>query len=260
MNANNYVYQDQSILEYTPTLPFSTGGVTYFPNALPGVIPIFRTTNAGAITVGAAANTIINGVFECNGGGVSWQSVGTKTFRNGVRGTGDITALATSGTFIINGTTAELGGTGILTAPTTGIQIGATTTASVTSNKTITGDVTLLADSYIDLGGNNLTVSGTITGGAANAYVKTSSTSGVLRMNAVTARTFPVGNSSYNPLYISNGQGADYYVKVEDGISPAVAFPTYGINRTWSIYASAVTPNVGVVFQYVFQVIFFTWF
>ena len=74
---------------------------------------------------------------------------------------------------------------------------------------------------------------------------------GMISFAAFTAaRTFPVGNSSYNPIDISNGQGVDYYVKVEDGINPAVAFPTYGINRTWSIYASALTPNVGVVFQY----------
>ena len=251
VNLNNFVYQHQSILEYTLTSQFSSSNVVYFPNANAATIPIFRTTAVGGVAnVGSANPTVFNGIFECNGGAVTWQGAGTKTFRNGVRGTGDITALVGSGTFIINGTTAELGGTGILTAPTTGVQIGATTTASVTSNKTITGDVTLLADSYIDLGGNNLTVSGTITGGAANAYVKTSSTSGVLRMNAVTARTFPVGNSSYNPIDISNGQGVDYYVKVEDGINPAVAFPTYGINRTWSIYASALTPNVGVVFQY----------
>lgn len=251
VNASNYVYLHQSILEYTPTSPFSSGGVTFFPNNLSAVvIPIFRTSNAGSITVGAAAATAINGVFECNGGGVTWTSAGTKTFRNGIRGTGPVSATATSGTFIINGTTADIGGSGSLTVPTTGLQVGASTMASITSNKTITGDVTLLADSYLDLLGNNLAVTGVINGGAANAYVMTSSSSGVLRLNTVISKTFPVGNSSYNPVVVSNGQNSDFYVKVEDGINPVIAFPTYGINRTWSIYASVVTPNVGIVFQY----------
>ncbi len=253
VNANNYDYQNASILEYTVTSPFSTSSVTYFPNAAAGVIPIFRTLNGAAISVGAGIgnNTTINGVFECNGSDVNWQNGGTKTFRNGIRGSGNVVALASSGKFIINGTTAELGGAGTLVLPTTGLEIGTSTLVTMISNKTATGDISLLADSYVDLGTYNLTVTGTVSGGASNSFIKTSGT-GYLKLNTVATKTFPIGNTSYNPIIITNGGGVnDYYARVATGINnPAVAFPTYGINRTWYIAASAVTPGVTVTYQY----------
>ena len=68
------------------------------------------------------APTIINGVFEANGN-VTFTASGTKTFRNGIRGTGNISE-SSSGKFIINGLTAELGGSGSLTVPVTvGLEI-----------------------------------------------------------------------------------------------------------------------------------------
>ena len=251
VHAANYVYNHQSILEHTLTTAFGTVGVTYFPNVTASVIPIFRITQNIGVFVGSTSPTIVNGVFEANGN-INFTASGTKTFRNGIRGTGNI-GESSSGLFVISGLTAELGGTGSLTVPTTGgLEIGSAsgTTVSVTSNKTVTGDISLIStNTYVDLGGNNLTVSGTITGGGANAYIRTSG-AGSLIHTAVTTKTFPIGNTSYNPLVISNGNSADFTARVENGINPGIAFPTFGINRTWSIHASAVTPNVGVVFQY----------
>ncbi len=95
VHANNYIYQHASVLEYTLNLAFSSNGVTFFPNANAVTIPIFRTTgNLGLIGGGAA--TVINGLFEANGT-ITFSNAGTKTFRNGITGTGNIGHDGTSG-------------------------------------------------------------------------------------------------------------------------------------------------------------------
>lgn len=255
VNVNNFVYQHQSVLEYTPTAAFSTGGVTFFPNAGAGTIPIFRANNSGAITVGAGTFTTVNGLFESAGAGVSWQSAGTKTFRNGITGSGDMIALGTSGTFVINGTTASLGGTGALTAPTTGIQVGTTSTVTMTSDKTVTGDISILADSYIDLGVYDLTVTGSITIAGITSYVRTTST-GALTLNNVgsglSGKLFPVGNSAINPLFISSASTANYSARVVEPITPGIANSAYAVLRTWYLTSSVSTPGAVISFGYSF--------
>ncbi|MDZ4796401.1 MAG: T9SS type A sorting domain-containing protein [Bacteroidota bacterium] len=249
VNSVNYIYQDASVVEVT--IAFSTSGVTYFPNVNATTIPIFRVlTN---LIVGGGTPTIFNGVFETDFP-ISFQNAGNKTFRNGIRGTGDVTALATSGTFYINGITAELGGTGIITTPPTRLEIGSAsgTTVSVTASKTVVGNISLLpTNTFVDLGNFILTVSGIITGGGANSFIRTNAT-GFLTLNTVTNKTFPIGvGSSYNPLVIANGGGLpNYSARVAVGINPVIAFPTYGINRTWNLFASSAMSGVTVVFQY----------
>ncbi|MFN8291488.1 MAG: T9SS type A sorting domain-containing protein [Chitinophagaceae bacterium] len=247
VNATNFIYRDASILELTTA--FSTAGVTYFPNVTTE-IPIFRTV--GILSVGAGTNTVINGVLEVNNN-ITFLNAGTKTFRNGIRGSGDVNG-STSGTFIINGATAELGGTGALTTPATGLQIGSAsgTTVTLSSHKTITGDISLAGtNTFVDLGIYNLTVTGTLSGGGPNAYIRTHG-AGSLVLNSVGAggKVFPVGYTSYNPVTITNGSNQHYTVRVENGIVPGIAFPTNGINRTWTISAGSTTPGVTVAFQY----------
>jgi Secretion system C-terminal sorting domain len=254
VNANNYLYQHQSVLEYTLTSPFSTSSVTYFPNAGPGTIPIFRTTAAIGAAVGAGAFTIINGVFECNGD-ISFQLGGTKTFRNGIRGTGTITALGTSGMFIINGVTAELGGSGGLILPTTGLQIGTPTTVTMISDKTITGNVSLLTDTYVQLGNFNLTVSGTVSNATITSYIKTNGT-GKLKLLSVGSglggKLFPIGLTSINPLFISSPTLADYSARIVEPITPPIFANNQAVLRTWYISSSLNTPNATISFGYSF--------
>lgn len=259
VNSNNFVYQHQSILEWAPPAfgTFSTSDVIYFPNVDAVTIPIFRSSNPVQIAVGGGLgnNTIINGVFECNGD-VVWQNAGTKTFRNGIRGTGTVNG-ATSGKFIINGLTAELGGTDSLIVPTAdGLEIGSATgtTVTVTSDKIVHGNVNLLStNTYIELGANDLNVTGTINGGSVTSYIRTDVNGGVLKLNSIdaTAKVFPIGETTYNPLEISNGNNADYSARVRTGIvDPNGAIPTDAVNRTWYIHASATTPGVTVKYQY----------
>ena len=241
VNANNYIYQNASVLEYTLNLAFSSAGVTYFPNANVFTMPIFRTTgNLGLI--GAATPTVINGIFEANGT-ITFQNAGTKTFRDGITGTGNITSDPACGKFIINGADAILGGTGSLTLPTAGMDMGPTSTINLTSDKTITGNIALQSNVGVWLGPFNLNVSGNISGGSFISHIVTNGTGKLIINNiGATPVVFPVGTNTttYNPMAIYNGGGFNYGVRVKIGINPAIAVPLNAVNRTW-----LVTPNGG---------------
>ncbi|MBS1655494.1 MAG: T9SS type A sorting domain-containing protein, partial [Bacteroidetes bacterium] len=259
VNVSNYVYQHQSVLEYTLSGGFATSGVTFFPNVNATTIPVFRITNTSAsnILVGAGSNTTFNGIFENNGTAtVIWQNNGLKIFRNGIRGTGNIDGSG-SGKFIINGSTAELGGTGSLILPTTGgMDIGTTTAVSMISDKVVTGNINLLSDSYVTLGGYDLTIDGSLSGGTATSHIITNGTGSLKFKNLSSSDViFPVGYniSSFNPVTINNGSGTlyDFSVRVGNSINPVIAYPNYGVNRTWNIGCSG-SPGTGVTvrFQY----------
>jgi hypothetical protein len=251
VNASNFVYKNQSVLEYTLILAFSTDNVTYFPNVDAVTIPIFRTTqNMGSL--GSNNNTIWNGIFEANGT-VTFINTGTKTFRNGIRGSGNIDGTL-SGKFIINGATAELGGSGSLTVPTTGgLEIGSPTTVTLSSNKTITGNISLLTDTYVVLGNNNLTVSGTVSNATITSYVKTNSTGKLILNNVgsgVSGKLFPIGLTSINPLFISSSTTADYSARIVEPITPPVFNNAEAVLRTWYITSSVIAPGATISFGY----------
>ncbi|MBL7701340.1 MAG: hypothetical protein JNM14_03775 [Ferruginibacter sp.] len=246
VNASNYIYGHQSVLEYTLPLAFSTSGVTYFPNVAADTIPTFRTTNNIGI-VGAIANTTFNGIFEANGN-ITFANSGDKIFRNGILGTGNIDGTG-SGKFIINGNTAVIGGTGLLTVPTVaGMDIGNGTGCNIylASAKTINNNIALLNNTYFYLLGSSLTMNGDITGGSVTSHVVTNSL-GTLIINNIgaTPRGFPVGATAatFNPMFISNGGGLNYGVRVETGINPAIAVPVNAVNRTWFVTPAGGTPG-----------------
>lgn len=253
VNAANYVYGHQSVLEYTLALAFSTSGVTYFPNVNADTIPTFRTTSNIGI-VGAIANTTFNGIFEANGN-ITFANSGNKIFRNGIYGTGNING-AGSGLFIVNGNTAVFGGTGILTLPTVaGMDIGNGTgcIAYLASAKTINNNINLLNNTYFSLLGSDLTINGIITGGSATAHFVTNSL-GKLIINNIGASLvdFPIGASiaTYNPVSIQNGGGLNYGMRVELGINPAIAVPLSAVNRTWFISSGTPPGTVDITFNY----------
>lgn len=249
----SYIWDDASIFRWNST---TTPGIqtTFFPDATIAVIPIFRFTASPSLSMGGGTATLVNGRLEATSA-IAFTGASTKTFRNGIVNSADIDGAAgTSLKFIINGSIAQLGGTGNILTPSAGLEIGSVTgtTVTVNSSKTITGDISLIStNTFVDLGTNNLTVTGNITGGGTNAYIRTSST-GSLVLNSIGAggKFFPIGYDSYNPLTITNGSNQNYTVRVENNIVPGIAFPGFGINRTWNISAGSTTPGVTVAFQY----------
>lgn len=254
VNTPNYIYQHAAVLEYTPNLAFASAGVTFFPNVNAATIPVFRTTgNLGLI--GGNTATTFNGLFEANGN-ITFSSSGSKTFRNGIVGTGNIGSDLSCGKFIINGSTASLGGTGSLTLPSGGgLDIGNNTTVSMSSDKSFTGNISLLINALVLLGNNNLTITGDISGGSATSHIVTNGTGKLIINNiaGVIPRIFPVGASAttINPMAIYNGGGLHYGVRVELGINPGIVAPLRAVDRTWIVKPSG-TPvfPVNVNFYY----------
>jgi len=260
VNANNFVYNNNSVLEYTLTGAFSTSGVTYFPNANAGTIPIFRVTadSPATILVGGSNPTIFNGLFQITGTAtVRWRNSGDKIFRNGIQNVGPIdfdAATIDTSLFIINGTTGSLGGSGALDVPNAGLQIGPGTTLTMTSDKTITGNLVLVgANSLVDLGSNDLTVTGTVSNTTVSSYVKTTG-AGTLTLNNVdvVGKLYPIGNSTINPLYIQSATTTNYSARVVEPITPPIYNDQQAVLRTWYISSPANSPGATISFGYSF--------
>lgn len=206
-------------------------------------------------TLDMSGNFIVDGNY--NQAATSTFNLQSSTNNNTVSIAGDLIingAITKSGTGL---PTLELNGTANqnITATTGTISNNVTVNMNNSSGATLNTALALpynltLTAGTIDIGANNLTVAGTITGGGTSTFIKTSG-AGVLTLGTVSTKIFPIGNTSYNPITISNGGGVNNFsARVETGINPGPLLPTYGINRTWNIYASAVTTNVTVAFQY----------
>ena len=108
----------------------------------------------------------------------------------------------------------------------------------------------------IELGNFNLTASSIIGVNALN-YVKTTGT-GKLEMTLAnnTTAVYPVGNSSYNPLTITNKSGASdvFSVRVLDGAYmeglTGTAITSTVLNRTWDISKTNANAGSGVDFVF----------
>ncbi|MBY0476956.1 MAG: T9SS type A sorting domain-containing protein [Chitinophagaceae bacterium] len=135
MSSNGRVlFKTGSIFQWNNTSQFSANGFTYFNSATER--PVFRITQGIGLAVGGGADLLINGLFEADGS-ISFTGAGSKIFRDGIIGAAIITQTPSSGTFIINGTNAQLGGFGSILLNNSGLQITAGAQVLLTSNKTV---------------------------------------------------------------------------------------------------------------------------
>lgn len=127
----------------------------------------------------------------------------------------------------------------------------------VTGNSSINGNITVsdkvvLTNGKLSLNNHNLSTSN-ITGGAPNTYIKTNG-SGLLTLTNIgtTAKTFATGNSTYNPLTITNGSNLSWSARVMDDITNNPPFDAaMAVQRTWNITPSG-TPagSATITFEY----------
>jgi hypothetical protein len=111
------------------------------------------------------------------------------------------------------------------------------------------GNITLAGNIHISA--QTLSVSGTISGAGSGKFVKIDNT-GSLKLtlgNGIT-KLFPVGNSTYNPLSITNNSGAsdDFTVKVLDEVYNGSGGVVIGahVQRTWDITKTNANAGSGV--------------
>ncbi len=212
-----------------------------------------------------SANTNATGTFTTSGANGSVQSSGTRTFTN------------TGVSYTFNGTSAQSTGNAIGVATNiTNLTISNSSGVILTSPATLSATGTLLFTAgSLDIAANNLTLASgaTISGAGTGKYVKTTGAGQLKQTVAGTQVAFPVGNSAYNPILLTNSGTSDVYgIRVLDGALSGTNDITKTINRSWNItetvaggsnlnvvatynsgeennagaFAAAVTPKVGI--------------
>lgn len=118
------------------------------------------------------------------------------------------------------------------------------------------------ANKKVVLGNFNLNVSEEVFRANANHYFQTNGTGSLRRtLNTGSSFLFPVGNSTYNPVTITNNTGTadDFSVRVSDAVlqggTSGNALTTPRVNRTWHIDkvnnpSAADDSGVNMVFQW----------
>jgi len=273
--ASNVLWNDGAIFNWANTTSPATG-VTYF--SATNAVPIFRFSQP--VTLGGTTTTVINGLLEANAN-VSLQGNAQKVFRNGITGTGKIGPTALNGgAFIINGTTATIGGTGVLELNNNGLSISSGTIASLTSDKVInnynnstsnnTANVTiqgsLIAGDYSISGNNFIKVDGIVkttnpnglTGGTNTTFA----TGSTLRPFGTTSTIEynREGEQKITPILYSNltiagsgtktaEQGGDISVSGIFNIMPGCTFVMNGSNDVKLNNGGIVNVNVNSIFD-----------
>ena len=182
----------------------------------------------------ATTLTLTNGVLT-HGGNLSIASGGTISRAIGT--------LATAPNF---GTTANLVYTSSTQKVTTGVELPPAS-GNILQHLTINTSQGIIAGSDInctgtltltngiaDLGANNLTAAA-VSGGSATSYINTDGVGLFTIKNiAATPTSFPVGNSSYTPVSITNAGTADNFSLNVSNVLPSFV-PATSVNKIWKI-------------------------
>ena len=201
------------------------------------------TSNTGVLTAVASGTTTL-----------------TYTPASGCVATKNITVVPTTW----KGTTSSDWNTGSnwngLYVPTTVTNLifdnAAVNDLNLDQNRTLTSLTFGSGSKKINLGNYNLTLS-TFSGNSATRFVKTSGTGKLiltLANNAVSV--FPIGNSAYNPVTITNKSGASdvFSARVVDGAYMegliGAAITSTVLNRTWDISKTNANAGSGVDFVF----------
>ncbi len=209
-NSSFVKWSDGAILEWNSTnvQTLSTSAVTYFPSNAAGVKSIIRIskTMGGTFGAGAGNYTVINGILEINAN-TTIQGAGTKTFRDGIKGTATFTLASTLGTTTISGIGAILGGTSLTLIinqtlnVSNGIEVplGASVLLSNTSIANITkAGGSFLVNGSIDI--TDRTISNTSGDVTINGILKTSHLSGL----------YNPGNIASGSIFLNAGSTIEY--------------------------------------------------
>lgn len=179
-----------SVFEWNTSTPFETERVNYFPGSSATTIPVFRVNNVNNdFFLGTDSTSAWNGIFEANAN-ITFLNAGTKTFRNGITGSGNVTQAAGCGAFRITGNTAYLGGAGSLilngaSGDSIGVVGSPLVKCQMTSSKNIIGGPTVVLDTLdaqgFQITGNattQLTLLALTTPSAKSGVIRTSNAGG----------------------------------------------------------------------------------
>ena len=128
--------------------------------------------------------------------------------------------------------------------------LAGSTSYTIYSDLTISSQMKFYSAPF-DIGYYNLTSNGSITGFSSSAYIKTSGTGLFNRPVSTISTLFGIGNSTYNPVSITNNSGSsdNFSVRVEDVAYQNASSGILGYNsiqRQWSISKTNANGGSGV--------------
>jgi autotransporter-associated beta strand protein len=203
------------------------------------------TATSGTITVDAGKTLTVNGKLSIsNGVTINLNSTGKIAY--GPNADLEFTGSAT----ISDAVWPATGG------PTDIIVNGSGITVTLDKSRTISGNMTLTSG-VVTLGNYDLTVTGSLTGGGATAYINTGGTGKLIRSIATATQvTYPVGNVAYSPITLNFASGtfssATASVKVATGKHPSNIAASSYINRYWEVNQTGISSfscNVSCTYQ-----------
>lgn len=191
---------------------------------------------SGTGNITASGTLGINGDVTINSGSTFIAGNYTHSLKGNWINNGSFTAN-TSTISLINTTTQQIAGS----SPTAFNNLGLNGTGGATLGIASSVDGTLTLNlGKIDIGDYNLTIAptGTITGGSATSFIKTSTTGRLKQqIEGLATKNYPIGKSAYNPISVTNnGSNStdNYSIRVgQDTIENANSSKT--INRQWYI-------------------------
>jgi hypothetical protein len=218
------------------TMSISATGIVNIPSG--EIVTINGTADAGVGKFTGDGSLLINGVFKSahvNGIGSTGNCQQTGGLNFGIAGLVEF-----------NGTGSQL----IAQTSLANLKINSAGIVSLASDLVITGNV-VMTSGKLRLEGFNLTVGGSASG-SSSSYVQTNGIGSLILQNITVTGTAPVGNSSYNPVQLSNGEGFNWSFRVTDSIEPAGGYTNQlkSIQRTWHIHPSGTSTGADIVFGY----------
>jgi hypothetical protein len=206
---------------------------------------IFDLGNGNAVsTVDINGNLTLAGTLNLMGSG---SNAGIVNLKGNLIGTGStITVGTTTNTACklnFNGATQQTASFGTISnrvnidiSNAQGVSLGSGLTMASSSVLTLVSGKLILNEFNL-----NLSSSGTsISGATSSNYIQTNSTGALRRTVAGTAVAFPVGNSSYNPVTLTNTGSSDIFsASVSDAVlsegTTGTELGTDVVDRTWTV-------------------------
>ncbi|RXK59305.1 T9SS type A sorting domain-containing protein [Lacibacter luteus] len=229
----NCEFKTGSIFQWNTTDAFETIGIEYFRNNNGAEKPIFRISQSPSI--GSNSQTNIYGLLEVTAS-LTWNGTGAKYFRDGITGTGNITQ-ASSGTFYITGTDAELGGSGAISLNSGGLQIASAANVTLSSNKTINGNTY----DFTVADGARLNCSTFVISGGADFILASGGTLGIGSADGITSSG--VGNIQTSTRTYSSGANYIYNGSTNQLTGNFTTTPVANTVNTFTIANTGTTGN-----------------
>ena len=222
-----------------------------------GVTVAGALTNAGTVTLSTAtASLTVSGTVSNSGALTLSSNIGGDIYVTG-NFTNNGTFTHSNRALFLNGTTQTLGGSNINGSGTTncfpflflqnGTNVTLAASAAVTNTLTLTSGKVTLSTFDLNMGAS------AISGASSSNYIVTNSTGQLKQVVTTSAVLFPVGNSAYNPITLTNtGTSSDTYgIAVVDGTIGTANDPTLTVNRRWIVTeGTSGAGNLAVVAQF----------